>query len=138
MSFVCIIIFCIYWFQKQPSGSVCEKLYSYNFKKLSDISQNLWKILGRISLLDLSISKVLDCQLAILVKNRLLSRICILLRKTLSRNTSEWLLLVFSQCYFNTEITVKQILKQYQLIVSNFYLPIFLIPYKIQQTPTII
>ena len=104
MPTVCIIIFCIYWLQKEPSRGVREKLYSYNFKKLSDITQNLRKILGRISVYDLSISIVLDCQLAILLKNRLLhrffSRICTLSRKKLLRNTSEWLLLLFSQFYF--------------------------------------
>ena len=73
--------------------------------------KNLRKIFGRISVEDLSISKVLDCQLAILLKNRqihrLFSKVCTLSRKTISRNTSKGLLLVFSQYYFNTELNNK-------------------------------
>ena len=66
----------------------------------------------------LSISKALDSQLAILLKKRLFyrlfSRICRLSRKVLLsehlRSTSEWLLLVFSQCCSSTELAVKKIL----------------------------
>ena len=54
------------------------------------------KILGRISLLNIS---------------KVFSRICQHSRKTLWKNTSEWLLLVFSICYSNTKLTVKKMLK---------------------------
>ena len=89
------------------------------------ISQNLRKILGRISVWELSISKVLDFQLTILLKKRLLhmffSRICQISRKTLWKNTFEWLLQVFSGCCSNKEFTVKKLLCWYQFFTYPYF-----------------
>ena len=78
------------------------------------MNQNSRKTLGRISLYELSISKFLDFQLAILLKvdslTDFFSRICRLSRKTLRRNTFERLLLALLICYSNTKPTVKKIL----------------------------
>ena len=112
---------CLYFvstgFRSSHSRVVLKNFASLIFRNY----QNLRKILGRISVQEFSISKVLDFQYAILLKNRLLhrffSRICQLLRQTLWRYTSEWLNLLFSQSNSNTEITMKKIPV---LLVNNF------------------
>ena len=97
------------------------------------------EIRGRISLLELSISKLLDFQSAILLKNgflhRFFSRICQLSWKHLGTPLS-----VCFWYFHNTILIWNSWWKRYliTLLVSIFYLPIFLIPYKTQQRRTII
>ena len=56
--------------------------------------------------------------------------------KNTLKKAFEWLLLVFSHCYSNTELTVKKTFNCF--LVSIFYLPVILIPYKTQQRLTVI
>ena len=126
---------CIYWFQKQSFRGVAEKICPLNFKKLSDTTQNLRNILGRISVWEFNISKLLDLQLVILLKNRLLHRFCSSICQLLWKNF-QGIPLIGCFWYFYNVIIIQNSGWKRSLtafMVSIFYLPIFLIPYKTQQ-----
>ena len=78
------------------------------------MTQNSREILERMSLQELSIIEVLDFQLSMLLKNglhhRFYSRIGRLSRKTLWKDTSEWLFPVFPIFYSNTKFLVEKVL----------------------------
>ena len=101
---------CIYWFQKQLYSGIFLKRFSPKFQELIrnnlEFEENSWKnifvgVKYQFQTFNLQFKGT---------PSQVLLEICHLSRKTLQSNTSEWLLLLFSICYSDTKLTMKQML----------------------------
>ena len=98
------------------------------------------KILGRMSVYELRISKVLDFQLVTLLENGLYHRLIEGFAELPGRHFEVTPLSGWFWCFHTAILMQNSRWNRYLpgLLVSVIYLTIFLIPYKTQQKPTII